>query len=271
MKTPELSHAVFLLLFALLLGIGSTYTMIQISNQSPSPTQHQTEVAPEQTVSSIVDITATPVSGYLSRIHYPKLSGITDTTIEEKINKRILKMIQELVMEYDHRFDKYQEGLQAQEEYLDGNKLIGGGFINIRYEIEQPTVAPILSVQFWRDWDMTMAHPANDIHNLIFDLRDGTEVTLSDLFSDLEHEVQLDYQPNPDYDQNSPNPNEELSAMTKKISSFSHVMVAEDGLHVTFDYYDLGGRPYGQPEFLIPWESLKPAINPEGPLGELIE
>ncbi len=271
MKVPKLSHAVLLILFTLFVGIGSVYTIVHLPDQSLSQKDDRVEDATEQPTTGIVDINATPISGYLSKINYPKLSGVADAVVEEKINKRILEIIQGLVIEYDHRFDKYQEALQARDLYLDGNKLIGGGFINIRYEIEQPSFAPILSVQFWRDWDMTMAHPANDIHNLLFDLRNGTELTLSDFFSDLNYEVELNYQPNADYNQNSPNPNEELGAMTKNISSFSHVMVAEDGLRVTLDYYELGGRPYGQPEFLIPWDELQPAIDPEGLLAKFIE
>ena len=47
-------------------------------------------------------------------------------------------------------------------------------------------------------------------------------------------------------------------------------MLTDEGLKIIFVYYQVGDRPTGQPEVVVPYQELSDIINPEGPLQNII-
>jgi hypothetical protein len=116
------------------------------------------------------------------------------------------------------------------------------------------------------------AHPASYSITVNYDLDQGRELALDELFLPNSNylEVIADYcsaelrrrEINFDFFSEGAAPTPE---------NYRNWNIASDGLLITFDQYQVGIGAAGTPTVTVPYSELQPLINPQGPLGKIVQ
>ena len=118
------------------------------------------------------------------------------------------------------------------------------------------------------------AHPNTGSEVLNYDLKNGKQLKLSDLFKPGSKYLQaiatyciadLKKQ-GKDKGLMDEEINNGAAASAKNYQSWT---ITKRGLGITFDAYQVGPYAAGPQYVLVPYSSLKDVINPEGPIGQL--
>ncbi|MBU0492773.1 MAG: DUF3298 domain-containing protein [Chloroflexi bacterium] len=128
---------------------------------------------------------------------------------------------------------------------------------------------------FFQEFDNVypMAHPSYDLAALNYDVKADKTLALADLFkADTKYldviaaycvqdlEKRQIYTPDGGpygYDK----------GVEATPENYRHWNIAEPGLWITFDMYQVAGRGQGMPRVVVPYDALQDIINPDGPLA----
>lgn len=114
------------------------------------------------------------------------------------------------------------------------------------------------------------AHPGLNSATLNYDLRQGKELALSDLF--LPNSNYLDVIAKYCLAELSKQPffdNSFSSGAEPTLENYRNWNITPGGLMITFDEYQVAPYAAGPQKVIIPYSQLQAIINPQGPLGQL--
>ena len=131
----------------------------------------------------------------------------------------------------------------------------------------------------------TMAHPSHEFTVVNFDLKQGRDLKLADLFKPgsnylkavSDRSIAALREWNKDsatYTGSQGQPYLEDPAFAEgarpKPENYQVWNLTQKGLAITFDYYQLGAYAAGAPSVLIPYDQLKDVLRPDGPLAPFV-
>ena len=116
------------------------------------------------------------------------------------------------------------------------------------------------------------AHPGLNSRTLNYDLGQGKELTLADLFlpnanylEEISKYCIAELSKQPFFD----GPFSEGAQPT--LENYRNWNITPDGLMITFDEYQVAPYAAGPQKVIVPYNELQPVINPQGPLGKLTQ
>lgn len=190
----------------------------------------------------------------------PQLTGSDDPRVTA-FNQRLSQLVTDEV-------DLWRKGFQENTMY-PVNEL--GSFLEVSYT-QTAQYADIWSFKFdLYFYANGAAHPGSYSITLNYDLGQGRELALADLFlpnADYLYVIsqyciaELSKQPffeGPFTEGAQPTP-----------ENYSRWNITPDGLMITFDDYQVGPHAAGPQVVTVPYSQLKEIANPEGPLGPVI-
>lgn len=114
-----------------------------------------------------------------SDVRFPKLSGATLTSVDQKFNEQVKVIIDKEVSEFQKNAKEFARGA------FKNNNDVGGSHLKITYEVISHTqqAKPFISILFTIQSSLIgTAHP-NVVHRTLnFDFKTGNPITLSQLF-----------------------------------------------------------------------------------------
>ena len=122
-----------------------------------------------------------------------------------------------------------------------------------------------VSIEFYTEADNFslphLAHPDSGILTFNYDLKNNKEVKLADVFKADKKYLSLlaDFTNSALLKQIQENPDPEWikTGTAPKSENFENFLLNQDGLIIVFKYYQVGPRPVGTPEVLIPIRKLR--------------
>ncbi|MDH7480283.1 MAG: DUF3298 domain-containing protein, partial [Syntrophomonadaceae bacterium] len=180
---------------------------------------------------------------------YPRVEGLSDLKVQQKINKNIRDLVQEMI-----------------ENPQPGGQLPGKPDISGDYKVEVNRNG-VLSIRFSEEsYVEHAAHPFTRVDSRTYNLENGQVYELSDLF-----------RPGSDYVARI-NASIKLQFKEKQlptirefetISNDQNFYLTDTDLVIYFQLYEYTPYYVGIPEFSIPYSSLADIINPRGPIAKL--
>lgn len=202
---------------------------------------------------------------YKIRFTYPQLVSNHLTTEEIKFNKIITDGIQKAEQEFKKGVIQNQPYLAKMPKTVINNEL----YINYDQDIIRSDKKTIISLLFIiEQYYAGSAHPIHANYVLNYDLTDGRELALKDLFL-----------PNSNYLELIANYcKAQLQKSLTKEAFFEQGVVAKpenyedwnmkaDGLIITFDEYQVAPYSYGPQTVVVPYSVLKEIIAPDSPVA----
>jgi hypothetical protein len=199
---------------------------------------------------------------------YPQLTGGSNPNFE-KFNQVVRSAATKRVAE----FKKDMTPAEGEEPRPEGSM---GSDLNVSYEValaQDDLISILFSVG---SYYQGAAHPNTFAEVVNYDLKNGKQLKLADLFKPgakylqaianyciadlkkqakdkglLDEEIQNGAAPNP-----------------KNYQSWT---ITRKGLGINFDAYQVGPYAAGPQYVLVPYSSLKDVINPEGPVGQFVK
>ena len=190
----------------------------------------------------------------------PQLTGSEDPRVKT-LNQRLGDLVQEEV-------DVWRQNFQQ----LPVTPLSNGSFLEVTYSLVSQ-VGDLWSFKFdFSFYADTAAHPGLYSLTLNYDLGQGRELALGDLFL-----------PNSNYLEAISNYciaelsrqmffEEPFSDGAQPTSdNYRNWNIAPEGLMITFDTYQVGPGAAGPQRVMVPYDQLSAEIDPQGPLGGLVK
>lgn len=199
---------------------------------------------------------------YKVSVEYPVFKGGT-STITDTINKIVSVKVNDEIGRFKKNARDQYESLTPTIKDLSENS-----FIEIKYKVEQSLIEKgVLSVQFPELVYMTAAaHPGNTGFTLNIDITTGKQVLLKDLFiGDYSYEISqaaIEKLLSKLGDEST----EEMirSGAGPKEENFKAFYFTEEGMHISFDDYQVAPYAAGPQEIVIGYDRLQPIIDPKG-------
>ena len=164
--------------------------------------------------------------------------------------------------------DDFKQKLAA----VTGTPVSAASYLDVRYDLLSPP-GNIFSLKFQMEGYVTgAAHPYHVSQTLNYDLEQGRDISLADLFvPDSDYLVTI-----ADYCTNQLNSRDigfqgfELGAAPMP-GNYRNWNITSEGLMITFDEYQVAPYASGPPTVLVPYAEIKSLIDPQGELGTLIK
>lgn len=199
---------------------------------------------------------------YSIEAYYPELEDCTDEEVKKDFNDKILSPVNKSVEDFREAVKEFRSNVEESFNayYIHNYSVTEGkdGIISIRFYIEEFAGG---------------AHPSHNYSSFNYNLKTGSEIKLSDLFSegsdyltvisdycikDLENQKTESGDSGEGWIEEGAGPKEE---------NFSCFNLTDRGLLITFNEYQVAPYAEGYKEVTIPFEDLKDIINPDGPAG----
>ena len=198
---------------------------------------------------------------------YPQLTGGNNPNFE-KFNQTA----RELVMKKVAGFKKDMAGQEGEEPRPEGSM---GSDLTVGYTVELAQ-DDLMSIKFdVGSYYQGAAHPNSYSDVLNYDLKNGKQLKLSDLFKPGAKYLQanssyciaeLKKQMKANDGSVDNQAIESGAAATAK--NYQSWTIAKRGLGITFDAYQVGPYAAGPQFVLVPYSNLKDLINPDGPIAQ---
>jgi hypothetical protein len=194
---------------------------------------------------------------------YPQLTGGSNQNFE-KFNQVVRGSVTKKVAD----FKKDMAPEEAEDPRPEGSM---GSDLNVGYEVALAQ-DDLISVEFSvGSYYQGAAHPNSFTEVVNYDLKNGKQLKLADLFKPGAKYLQAiaSYCIADLKKQDKGLLNEEIekgaSANAKNYQSWT---ITRKGLGINFDAYQVGPYAAGPQFVLVPYSNLKDLINPEGPIGQ---
>jgi len=199
---------------------------------------------------------------YSIEAYYPELEDCTNEEVKKDFNDKILSSVNKSIEDFREAVKEFHSEMEESfNAYCIHNYSVtkgNDGIISIRFYIEEFAGG---------------AHPSHTYSSLNYNLKTGSEIKLSDLFSedsdyltviseycikDLKKQKTEAGDSGEGFIEDGAGPKEE---------NFYCFNLTDQGLLITFNEYQVGPYAEGYKEVTIPYEDLKDVINPDGPAG----
>jgi hypothetical protein len=200
-------------------------------------------------------------------VQYPQLSGGSNPNFE-KFNQLVRASVTKKVAE----FKKDMAPAEGEQPRPEGSM---GSDIGIGYEIGLAQ-DDLISVQFnIGSYYQGAAHPNSFTEVINYDLKNGKQLNLSDLFkpgakylqtlsayciADLKKQSKAKGDALPD--------DQIQSGAGPSAKNYESWKITKKGLGINFDSYQVGPYAAGPWDVVVPYANLKDLINPEGPIAQ---
>ncbi|MCL5772887.1 MAG: protease inhibitor I42 family protein [Firmicutes bacterium] len=201
---------------------------------------------------------------YTLDIKYPQITGYFSETSCGKFNNIVQGYIFDQIKDF-------KEQAKESKNLLDTVKQPSS--ITFNYETKLSTGQLISAVLTGNSYYTGSAHPMDLYYTLVYDLKNNKELTLKDLFKPDSGYLNIISKYCIDYLSKQQDANSEMisAGAAPKEENYKNFYITKEGLGIIFIPYQVGSRPFGSPNVLIPYESLKDIINMEGPAGSLVK
>ena len=202
-------------------------------------------------------------------VQYPQITGGANPNFE-KFNQLVRALVTKKVAE----FKKDVQPKEGDEPRPEGSM---GSDIGIGYEVAMAR-DDLISVEFdVGSYYQGAAHPNTYTETVNYDLKNGKQINLSDLFkpgskylptlaqyciADLKKQSKTK-------DNMLPDDEIQSGAGPAAAKNYRSWKITRKGLGINFDSYQVGPYAAGPQYVLVPYANLKDLINPEGPIALL--
>ncbi|HSK65070.1 MAG TPA: DUF3298 domain-containing protein [Pyrinomonadaceae bacterium] len=198
---------------------------------------------------------------------YPQLSGGSNPNFE-KFNQVVRSTVTKAVAE----FKKNVAPEEGEEPRPEGSM---GSDLGVGYEVALAQ-DDLASVQFdIGSYYQGAAHPNSYTEVVNYDLKNGRQLKLSDLFKPGSKYLQaISTYAIADLKKQSKEKGAELAddlienGAGPSVQNYRSWKITKKGLGINFDPYQVGPYAAGPHYVLVPYENLKDLINPEGPIAQ---
>jgi hypothetical protein len=200
---------------------------------------------------------------------YPQFSGGSNPNFE-KFNQTVRGTIAKKVAEFKKEMQP-EEGDEPRPEGSMGSDLTVGYGVALAQD-------DLVSIQFdVGSYYQGAAHPNSYTEVVNYDLKNGKQLKLADLFKPGAKYLQAlstyciaDLKKQQAGAKGQALMDSEIeSGAGPTAKNYQSWTITRKGLGVNFDAYQVGPYAAGPQFVLVPWANLKDLINPEGPLGQL--
>ena len=196
---------------------------------------------------------------------YPQLAGGSNPNFE-KFNQ----LARAFVTKEVSGFKKAMAPEEGEEPPPEGSM---GSDLNVSYEV---AVAQddLISVEFSiGSYYQGAAHPNTITESVNYDLKNGKQLKLADLFKPGAKYLQAiaNYciaDLNKQAKDKGLEPSEIANGASANAKNYQSWAITRKGLGINFDAYQVGPYAAGPQYVLVPYSNLKDFINPEGPIGQ---
>jgi hypothetical protein len=204
---------------------------------------------------------------YEIEAQYPQFSGGINPNFE-KFNQLVRAVVTNKVA----GFKKDMAPEEGEESRPEGSM---GSDLGVAYEIALAT-DDVISVEFdIGSYYQGAAHPNSYSQTVNYDLKNGKQLKLSDLFQPGSKYLQmLANYCIADLKKQSKAKGEELpadmlqSGAAPTVKNYQSWKITRTGLGINFDSYQVGPYAAGPQYVLVPYASLKEFVNPAGPIAQ---
>ena len=195
---------------------------------------------------------------------YPQITGRANPNFE-KFNQAARALVNKEVSDF-------KKGMQPEgEEAEPPTDESGPGDLSVSYTVALAQ-DDLVSVKFdVSNYEAGAAHPNPYSHVLNYDLKNGKQLKLSDLFKPGAKFLQTiaTYCIADLKKQQKDLPADQIeSGAAAKSDNYGSWTLARRGLGITFDAYQVGPYAAGPQFVLVPYSTLKDLINPDGPIAQ---
>lgn len=204
---------------------------------------------------------------YEIAVQYPQVTGGNNPNLE-KFNQAVRGTVTRKVAAFK-KDTAPVEGEVTAETRPEGSM---GSDLNVSYKV---TLAQddLVSVEFTvGSYYQGAAHPNNYSETLSYDLKNGKQLKLADLFKPGAKYLQTiaayciaDLKKQTDKGLVNEDIDKGAAANAKNYQSWT---ITKRGLGITFDAYQVGPYAAGPQYVLVPYSALKDLINPDGPIAQ---
>jgi hypothetical protein len=207
---------------------------------------------------------------YEVEVQYPQFTGGSNPNFE-KFNQAVRAVVTKKVAE----FKKDMTPQEGEEPRPEGSM---GSDMGIAYEVALAR-DDLISVEFdIGSYYQGAAHPNSYTETVNYDLKNGKQLKLSDLFqpgskylqtlaqyciADLKKQSKAKGDALPD--------DQIQSGAGPSAKNYQSWKITRKGLGINFDSYQVGPYAAGPQYVLVPFANLKDVINPEGPIAQLVK
>jgi len=195
---------------------------------------------------------------------YPQLAGGSNPNFE-KFNQVVRAPVIKEVAEF-------KKGMQSEEGEEPPSENSMPNDLNISYEVALAQDDLISVVYSVGSYYQGAAHPNTFSEVVNYDLKNGKQLKLADLFKPGAKYLQAianyciaDLKKQKDKGLEDTGINEGAAASAKNYKSWT---ITRKGLGINFDAYQVGPYASGPQYVLVPYSNLKDLINPDGPVGQ---
>lgn len=255
-------------LILFLLACEATFSMLIPTPTIPAPPETATEtsvpsLSQQLTLVSVPFIETNPGSNFPSysiTAQMPQLTGSDDP--------RVLAFNQRLSNLVTHEVDIYRQSFQELPVTPNSN----GSFLEATYTIVSQ-LADIWSFKFdFSFYADTAAHPGLNSLTLNYDLSQGRELALSDLFLPDSNYLEIismycinELRKQPFAEASS------LEGAQPTAENYRNWNIEPGGLLITFDAYQVAPGAAGPQKIVVPYSELTALIEPQGPLAAVMK
>ena len=265
---PDNIHKLILAGLSLMIGLACNAVFTALS-RTPTPMPPTPVLLPTATSAPLISQQVTLVTvpfdennpgnnfpSYTITSQTPQLIGSDDPHVQA-FNQRLNELV---IKEVDNHRQNFQQ--------LPITPLSNGSFLDVTYTLVSQ-VGDFWSfkfdLSFYAD---TAAHPGSYSLTLNYDLGQGRELALNDLF--LPNSNYLEMISNYCTTQLSKQPYADsffLEGAKPSLENYHSWNIAPNGLLVTFDVYQVAPYASGPQTVVVPFHELHAVINPQGPLA----
>lgn len=249
-----------------MLACNATFSVGTPSPTNPAPTEALSPTA-VSSISQQVTLTSVPFNeenpgsgfpSYKITAQIPQLTGRDDPRVLV-FNQRLNELVTTNVDSYRYNF-----------EQLPITPISNGSFLNVTYTpISQ--INDLWSLKFdFSFYADTAAHPGLNSVTLNYDLGQGRELALGDIF--LSDSNYLETISNYCIAELRKQPYADVFTDTgtqPTLENYRNWNITPDGLLITFDAYQVAPGAAGPQHVNVPYDELIALIDPQGPLGNI--
>jgi len=244
---------------------------------SPSPSvPSESPEVPRENGTAAVEENVFEKNYELDRINDKKVKGELFISVPEISSEEYPQAAESISKYFNELKESHRDRFEAELEELTGRDEIGGEslprYLDMSFRTEY-NHGCIISFSFATGSYTGGAHDMTVLGSETFDLRDGSRITLDDLFTVDEETYsrrikdnileQMDEQAK---DESSPFYENYAELMEHTFNKESFVLT-EDGLCIYFQIYDLAPYAGGAFRFVIPYETLADILDPQYGIG----
>ncbi len=197
---------------------------------------------------------------YKITVQTPALTGSTDPRVVA-FNDRVTGLIKDEIA----GFMKFVPEMRV-------SSASPGSYFDIRYKLLSPP-GNVFSLKFEMEGYIAgAAHPEHTSRSINYDLEEGRELALSDLFlPDSKYLETLSKYCVAELTKRQVGDGTFAHGADPTPDNYRNWNIAPDGLLITFDEYQVAAYAYGPQIVIVPYSVLKSMINPGGPLAHFTQ